>query len=330
MSHIVRTSFRGSVLLAAIVLTSCGAAGDRRPVSITIGAPTLEQSALLYVADKKDLFARYGLEVTIKDFDTGPSALAAMMSGKVDIAETAEFPFVTATMNGQQMRILAANDRFENDYLVARRDRGISRVSDLKGRRIGVTRGVITEFYLGRFLRLNGIRQEEITLVDIRPANFVGSILEGQVDALVAWEPFVSRVDASVPGGLNVWAVQSGQAVYGLLVCRPDWLNGHTEAVKRLLRGLATGEDFLAGHPDESRAIVARRLGYDDSYIAKVWPLHGLSLTLDFSLIAAMEDEARWILASRRQDALEVPDFDTLIYRDGLTAARPEGVNLMR
>ncbi len=327
-SHVTRRFLWGPLFLAAAILSSCGATADRR--SVTIGVPALEQNALLYVAVSKGLLARQGVAATIRDFDSGPAAIAAMMSGQVDIASTAEFPFVMATMNGRQMRILAANDRFENDYIVARRDRGITRVSDLTGKKIGVRRGAITEFYLGRFLTLHGIRQHEITLVDVPPADFVASILNGHVDAIVAWQPFVSQMAGSMPDGLDIWPVQNGQAVYGLLVCRPEWLDGHEETVKRLLKGLAAGEDFLAGHQAESQSIVGKRLGYKDSYVASVWPLHGFSLTLDFSLVAAMEDEARWILESHVSAASEVPDFDSLIYPDGLTAARPEGVNLMQ
>jgi NitT/TauT family transport system substrate-binding protein len=268
--------------------------------------------------------------VTIKDFATGPAAIAAMMSGVVDIAETAEFPFVAGTMNGQKMRILTANDRFENDYLVGREDRGISRVSDLRGKRIGVTRNAITEFYLGRFLTLNGIRQKDITLVNVPPADFVTTLLDGRVDAIVAWQPFVSRMTSSASAALTVWPVQSGQAVYGILVCQQSWLESHAEAVKKFLTALAAAEDFVARRPAEARAIVAKQLSYEDSYLSAVWPSHGFSLTLDVSLVTAMEEEARWLLANHLSSAAEIPDFGALIYRDGLNAVRPEGLNLMQ
>lgn len=320
---------RGCSFITVLVLASCEA-GARPSVSIKVGVPALEQNALLYVAADRSMFAPRGVAVAIKDFATGPAAIAAMMSGVVDIAETAEFPFVAATMNGQKMRILTANDRFENDYLVARHDRGISQVSDLRGKRIGVTRNAITEFYLVRFLTLNGIHREEVTIVDVPPADFVPTLLEGRVDALVAWQPFVSRMTSASPSSFTTWPVQSGQAVYGILVCGQNWLENHADAVKRFLTTLAAAEDFVARRPADARSIVARRLSYDDPYLSAVWPSHGFSLTLDVSLVTAMEDEARWLLASHQSSAGEVPDFGALIYRDGLIAARPEGVNLMQ
>ena len=312
---------------AVLALTSCGT--ERRLDAISVGVPALEQNALLYVAQDRGYFSRRGVAVTLKDFDAGPPAVAALMSGTVDVAETAEFPFVVSSMGGQRMRILAANDRFENDYLVARRARGISRVSDLNGKRIGVTMGAITEFYLSRFLTLHGIRRDSVTLVNVAARDFASSIEDNRVDAVVAWQPFVHRMVDRAPNLFHVWPVQSGQAVYGILVCEQDWLDSNHGAVSSFLEGLADAENLLGEHPAQAQGIVARRLGYSGTYLASVWPLHRFSITLDFSLVAAMEDEARWVadhhLASAGQDL----DFGDLVYRDGLAGIRPEGVNLM-
>ncbi len=319
----------GCIIFSAAALVSC-AHSPTQATAISVGAPALEQSALLYVAEAKKLFAGNGIAITIKDFTTGPAAIAAMMSGIVDVAETAEFPLVEDAMNGQQMRILAENDRFENDYLVVRGDRGISNVSDLRGKRIGVTMKAITAFYLGRFLTLNGISSKDVTEVNVQPADFVRSILDGRVDGVVAWQPFVGQMEAARPGSLRVWPVQSGQDVYGLLVCTPVWLTGHSEAARRFLKSLVSAQDFLVRHPDESQAIVARRLNYRDSYLSAVWPKHEFALTLDFSLVAAMDGEARWLIANHLTGASHVRDLTKLIYLAGLDAVRPAAVNMMQ
>lgn len=39
---------------------------------------------------------RNGLDVQIKDYDSGISAINALLKGEVDIAGSAEFPFVGA------------------------------------------------------------------------------------------------------------------------------------------------------------------------------------------------------------------------------------------
>lgn len=118
----------------------------------------------------------------------------------------------------EQINIIVCNDKFENDYIIRRKDRGIAKISDLKGKKIGVARQTITEFYLGRFLALNGMNIRDVTLVDVKPAQFVNAITSGEVDAIIAWQPYVSQMQNAVSG--VVWPAQSGQAVFGVLVAR--------------------------------------------------------------------------------------------------------------
>jgi len=315
------------VLAGCLVLSGCGLCGPQ--IAVSVGAPALEQDALLYIAAEKNLFGRHGVAITVRDFDTGPSAIAALMNGSVDIAETAELPFVLNVMNGQPLRILVANDRFENDYLVVRKDRGILRPSDLRGKRIALAKGSVAEFLLSRFLTLNGLQGDQVSVVNVAPSDFIRALVDGRVDAEVAWQPFVSLLERAAPAAFRVWPVQSGQAIYGVLVCRQDWLVGHEAAVRGFLQGLADAEDFLDNHPKEGQALVSRRLKYDDAYLGAVWRQHEFSLTLDFSLVAAMEDETNWAVADHVSAGREIPDFLPFIYRDGLARVRPEGVNLM-
>ncbi len=69
---------------------------------------------------------------------------------------------------------LATIDKGDFTYLVARKDRGIVNVSDLRGKRIGTTKGTIAEFHLGRFLALNGITLQDVTLVDVTTPDGMG------------------------------------------------------------------------------------------------------------------------------------------------------------
>ena len=318
----------GCAAFLGVLFFSCGA--ERPTMLVRVGAPPLEQNALLYVAAEKRFFARNGIDLQFRDFDSGPASLSAMESGQVEVAETAEFPFVESVMNGDPIRTIAANDRFVNDYVVALRSRGIARIRDLKGKRIGVTLRTITEFYLGRFLRLHGMDPKGVTIVDVQPSNFARSLRDGEVDALVMWQPYVSHITSGEPGSFEIWPVQSSQPVYGLLVCSSLWLRLHQSTVLSFLRSLSAAQHFLVRHPKKSETIVAKRLNYRDSYLSSVWHDHEFTLTLDFSLVAAMEDEARWVIANHLSRMAVVPDFMKFLDLSGLEAVRPDSVNTMR
>ena len=82
-------------------------------------------------------------------------------------------------------------------------------------------------------------------------------------------------------------------------------------------------------HPDEAKAIVQERLHASDSYIAKIWPEHRFSLSLDQPLIVAMKDQAQWLIRNNYTTGTAIPDFTTFIYADGLKALKPQAVTII-
>ena len=297
--------------------------------TITIAVPPLEQNTLLYVADQKRFFARNGLNIVMKDYDSGVTALEGMLKREADIAEAAEFPVVRALFQKEKILVIACNDKFENDYIVGRKDLGITKISDFKGKRIGVAFKTINEFYLGRLLALNGMDIRDVTLVDLTPAQYVKAIAGGEVDAIIAWQPYVHRIQREIKE-VVAWPAQSSQAAYGVLVCGSEWIRQHTDTVRRFLKSLQEAENHLVRHPDEAKEIVRKRLNYDDSYIANVWSQHQFVLSLDQTLIVAMKDEAQWMIDNNLANGEQIPDFLNYIYEDGLKAVKPEAVNILR
>jgi NitT/TauT family transport system substrate-binding protein len=317
------------MIFLVLLAPACKSGAALEPETLTLALPALEQNALIYVASAQGYFARNGLQVSIQDHDSGVTAIQGLLDGDADLAGAAEFPVVRALLEQEPLRVIASSDKFENDYLAGRKDRGIAEPADLKGKRIGVTFQTINEFYLGRFLELNGIGLGEVTLVDLKPAQFASALAGGEVDALIAWQPHIQTIVDQQPG-IVVWPAQNHQAVFGLLVCREEWLAGHGETVERFLRSLAQAEAYLYAHPGEARAIVQERLGYGSAYLASVWPQHQFSLTLDYSLVVAMRDEAHWMIQNGLTDETVVPEFLDFIYSAGLEAVNPQAVNLTR
>jgi NitT/TauT family transport system substrate-binding protein len=309
---------------------SCSKSGDQgKGETLIIGIPPLEQNALLYIADHEKFFAQNGLRISIKDYDTGVTAIRGMLNGEVDIAEAAEFPFVKAVFEKKEIVIIAGNDKFENDYIVGRKDRGINRIFDLKGKRIGVALGTINEFYLGRFLALNGMNIRDVALVEVAPGQWVKAIAGGEIDAIIAWQPYIHRMAKEVKEAV-VWPAQSSQAAFGILVCNRGWPAQRGDMVKRFLKSLREAEDYRVQHPDKAKAIVQKRLNYEDSYIASVWHQHQFSLSLDQTLIVAMKDEAQWMINNNLTGEKNIPDFSNYMYIDGLKAIKPDAVNIIR
>ncbi len=292
--------------------------------SITIGTAPLELAALIFIAEDQGFFNQNGLNVTIKDYDTALAAVGGMEKGDVDISVSTEYPIVTEAYKKANISVVGCIDKYQTTYLVGRKDRGIENISDLKGKKIGLSRGGIGEFYLGRFLNLHDISLQDVTLIDIKLPQLMSALTDGSVDAVMVWNIDVNKLGDNVV----IWPAQNNQAAYGVMAGRNDWIYSHPEAINRFLKSIDQAEDYSINHPDETKAIVQKRTNHDDAYMATVWPKHRVSLSLDQSLVTAMEDEGRWMIKNNLTTEKTIPDFRNYIYTKGLEEVKPDSVNI--
>lgn len=314
---------------AAWHLTSARKTYSGSPVSITLGGLVSDANIVIFVAEDRHFFAANGIDFTFKIYDVGLSAISDLLHNKIAIAGAAEYPVARKAFEKAPISVVASIDKSYVIDLVGLAGRGIRNAADLKGKKIGLARGAIEEFYLGRFLNLNGMSIRDVALVNVLPGQAPDAIARGNVDAVVTNDPYVSQILKQHPHEVVSWSVQSSQAVYSILMCGNDWIKQHPDLVRRFLNALSEAEGYIEQHPAEAKALLRERYHYDDAYIARIWPEHQFSLSLDQSLIVALEDEARWMIGNNLTPEKQVPDFPEYIYEDGLKAVRPEAVNII-
>ena len=297
--------------------------------SITIGEPALEQSALIYIAEDQGYFASNELNVTMRDdYPSGVGPVMDMTFGRLDISVSAEYPVIAQIFNKKNISIIGTIDKYQNEELIGRRDRGIENISDLKGKKVGLPKNTICEFFLGRFLNLHGMGLQDVALIDLPASQSIETITNGSVDAIIYYQPYVYEIEDRLGDKGIIWQAQSNQLLYGVMACRNDWAAGHEKQINKLMKSLAQAEEYFIDHPDEAKAIVQKKLNFSDTYMAAIWPNHRFSLTLDQSLLIAMNDEGRWMINNNITGEKTIPYFRDYIYTKGLEEIKPESVNI--
>jgi ABC-type nitrate/sulfonate/bicarbonate transport system substrate-binding protein len=299
------------------------------PDSIIVGCPPLEQSTLIYIAEDQDFFTRNGLNVTImNDYPNGVVPINDMLNDKLDISVSAEYPVVTQAFNRENISIIGSIDKYQNEKIVGRKDRGINNIPDLKGKKIGVPKKTICEFFLGRFLDLHGMSLQDVILVDTPTSKAVDAIANGDVDAIIYYQPYIYAIENKLGDNGISWQAQSDQLVYGVMASRNDWIASHPEAMNRFFKSLDQAEEYTITHPAEAKAIVQKKLNLSDAYMTTIWPVHQFSLSLDQSMILSMRDEAHWIINNNLTSEKTIPNFKDYIYIKSLHEVKPESVNI--
>ena len=275
------------IVAAVFGLSACRSGYSGKIETITIGMDPTAVNSLIYIAENQDYFAANGLSVTTKVYASGLAAVNGMLNHEVDLATASEFVIVGKALTHESIRTVGSIDEFMHNYLIGRKDRGIESVSDLEGKRIGVPLRTAAEFYLGRFLDLHGMNIKQVILVDVGPPQLVDALVNGDVDAVLAWQPNAKAIEDRLGNAIVKWPAQNEQVTYCTVISTHAWTTGHPELVGRFLKSLAQAEEYFILHPAQAKAIVQKWLKYDDAYMAAIWPEHQFSLSLDQSLILA-------------------------------------------
>ena len=204
--------------------------------TITVGCG--KTAILVYVAKEQKFFNSNGLTVEIKDYDAGKLATDALLSGEVDISTASDSVFVSHSYTHPNLKCLGSIATHRINEFVARRDHGIEDFSDMKGKKIGITRKSTGEFLLGRLLTFNHLTLQDVEIIDLTPLAIVEAFINGEIDAALTWEPNIFNIKKRIGPKTLSWSAQDGMDSNFLLISREKWIKSHSSAIERFLKAL--------------------------------------------------------------------------------------------
>ena len=323
-----------ALLIAVVILSSFIYLASQKQYtgdvqSITLGIYPSEYNSLVLIANDQQYFLANGLDVTLKSYPSGATSVHGMLNGEVDIATASEFVIANNALQNASLYALGTVSKYLNVYLIARTDTGINSVSDLEGKKIGLSIGTANQFFLGRFLEINGLNQSKITLVNLNFAETPNALANGTVDAVVTNPPYVNQIQTLLNNNTRVWPLQSNQFGYFEATCSKNWANVHPDLIERFFKAIVQAESFNINHQDQAIALVAKDLNYTETYTASVWGDYQYSVGLDQSFVLLMQEEGRWLIRNNLTNVTSIPDFLNFIYADGLKSVKPQAVNIL-
>jgi NitT/TauT family transport system substrate-binding protein len=285
--------------------------------------------ALIYLADNQGFFKKQGLDVAVTVQESGLVALNDLIADRIDIGPTAELPFVLQAFEHPDLRITATIGDGSDHDLVVRKDRGIERPQDLKGKRVAVTRGSSGEFFLYNYLLFNRIPAGSIRLVYRAPSELARVMSDGTADAALSWPPYTTRMAKQLGAKGARWPAQSGQDYYMVLLAKEGFLKKQPKTMELFLAALLEAEEFISKYPDRAQAILRNILKMDTERFLEEWSRAHFQLQLTQDLIVLMEREAKWAIRNKLTEGKRMPNYLPLFYFNAMNKVKPQAVSIV-
>lgn len=326
-----RTAFGIAIRLLVLLAVGfvCNAAPvSAEPLKLIVGVYPTPYTRLIAVADAKGYFQKCGIEVTIKKYPSGTSALNALIRGEVELCTVVDFRFAWEILENPSLRAIASTGEVFASRIVARKDRGIQNPFDLKGKKIAYVPNTISEYALNVFLMENYISPSEVTAVPVKLLQQADAVVDGEVDASSVFVTFAfDAMDRLGDNGL-AWDSQNHVAFNALLVVREGMINS-PEAVPRFLKALIMAETYSLAHEDEVKDIIMRDWGFSPKVIKQFWDRTRVMVSLNQSIITCLRIYTQWFMRKQGKQG-DHPMILNFLDAGPLESVSPERVTLFR
>ena len=320
---------RGRLILACLLIFACPIpvrSADMPKMTIATGVDP--GFSIFYVAKLGGYFEKNGLDVDLRTGPAGGLMVPLLISGSVDAVLAASFAGVVNHLKDPDLVAVAQVVRYERWYgMVAKND--IKTVTDLKGKKIGISFGNASESYFNDVLKHYNLNPDDFKAgeVNVEPPEMVAAIERNDVQAFSSWEPWLSRTTLGVPN-THVLVDSLGKIQdVGFVYMSKKWIDANHATALAFLKALQQANDFMAKNPDQTKQMVGKFLNIPANQMDSMMPKIGLTFMLGSDSYEAVKTDVNLLIA---QGKLKPGGFDysAWFYPGLLKTITPSAVSL--
>jgi sulfonate transport system substrate-binding protein len=200
-------------------------------------------------------FAPQEIGVKWFEFASGLPLLEAINAGSVDYGAVGDTPPIFAQSAGAAMFYAAAQPAANGQGILVPAASSIRSVAELKGRRVGFTRGSSAHNLVVQALEQAGLDAADITPVYLTPSDAAVAFANGSIDAWSIWDPYYAIGEARQGGRVLVDGSDIGKTT-SFFVASRDLAKNRGPVLQQLIDVTAATAKWAEAHRDS----VARSL----------------------------------------------------------------------
>ncbi|MFG2036524.1 ABC transporter substrate-binding protein [Dactylosporangium sp. NPDC048998] len=253
----------GAALLAACG-TDSAASGPGAAGTVTLGFSAWPGWFPWQVAQEKGLFAKNGVTVELKYFDSYTDSLNALATGNLTCNSQTLNDTLSSVSGGSKQTIVLLNDNSTgNDQIIAAP--GIDSVAALKGKKVAAEQGTVDHYLLLLALEKAGLSERDVTFTPLLTDAAAAAFVAGQIDAVGVFAPFTTTALGRSGSKAIATSKDFPGAIPDTLSFQSKFVADHPDQVQAVVQTWFDTLAWMQANPAEAVSIMAKRGGVSDA-----------------------------------------------------------------
>lgn len=286
------------------------------------------------VLAQKRFGEKYGLKVEYRQFDTGVGGVEALLAGQAEMASVSELPGLIAYSKRGNMRsvMLPLQSGVIGGIGAVK---SIQKIEDLTGKRIGIQFGSVGEFFWSYLTKARPGIVATMKVVNVPVADQLVAMAKGELDAIVSWYPWLSRMPDVAPGAhvLGHWKDHGYEMKHAMWLSQ-KFLQDDRKTAVDFLRAYVDTVNWMNGSRknwEEAAALGAKAFNIPDKLSLAQLDRMTFLATIDDAFVQRQIDAALWakekgILTGGDPQKIALDSLDVSLLKE----AAPDQVKLSK
>ena len=320
-----------ALLIVGLSFISCESNKTGIREKITVGISKSFLSIPVYIAQTQGFFSDEGLDVTLKEYPSGKKATQALFAGEINISTAADMPVVFNSFKRQDFCIIAT---FTYSYhfvkIIARKDSGIKKGADLKGKKVGANMGTSSHFFLGVSLIHNRLLIPDVEMINIKTVDLPAALRNNEVDAISVWQPYAQKAMQLLgDNAIELPSSEMYRTTFNFSIMK-IFAKEHPEILQKFLRAIDKAAAFVRNDREKAQEIIAGKFHLEKNVVNAAWGDFLFGVSLDQPLLVSWDNIARWAIKNRLVNKKKIPNYLNYICLDALQAVKPNSITIIR
>ncbi|WFU34242.1 sulfonate ABC transporter substrate-binding protein [Bradyrhizobium brasilense] len=240
-----------SLVTAAAAALSRGAQAQADAKEIRIG---YQKNGVLVITRQREAlenhFKPQGISVKWVEFSSGPPMMEAMNVGSVDYGAVGDSPPIFAQAAGAAIVYAAAQPIINGSGILVPQNSAIASIADLKGKRVGFTKGSSAHNVVIQTLEKAGLTYDDITPVYLTPPDAGPAFANGGIDAWAIWDPYFAIAETKQNGRILV-KTRDITKTNSFYIANRDFARNRGAVLQQIVDVTTSSASWAQAHPDE-------------------------------------------------------------------------------